>query len=93
VSTTAGPTCGPIPSQNQLTLPLLAVLEHGPLRATAAAHALAQRIGLEPAERARTVLASTKRVNAWDRTVRWVQQKTRLSGLTRRSLAAHPRGP
>jgi Mrr N-terminal domain len=87
VSAAGGPARGSIPSQNQLTLPLLAVLEHGPLHATAAADALAQRIGLDPAERARTVLASTKPVNAWDRTVRWVQQKTRLSGLTERDDA------
>jgi DNA modification methylase len=76
----------PILSQSQLALPLLAVLgEQGPLRATHVADAIAERVGLDADERARTVIVGeNKRVNAWDRTIRWVQQRTRLRGLTER---------
>lgn len=75
-----------IPSQDQLTLPLLAVLEeHGPLRGRDVADAIAERVSLDEDERRRIVVVSEgKRVNAWDRTVRWAQQKTRLRGLTER---------
>jgi site-specific DNA-methyltransferase (cytosine-N4-specific) len=75
-----------IPSQDQLTLPLLSVLdENGPMRARYVADAIAERVSLDPDERTRmVVVGDKKRVNAWDRTIRWVQQRTRLRGLTER---------
>jgi len=72
------------PSQDQLALPLLAILEEaGPTRCRDVADALAERVGVDPTDRRRmVVVGGKKRVNAWDRTVRWAQQKTRLRGLT-----------
>lgn len=76
------------PAQTQLGLPLLAVLdEHGPLRGTDAADAIAERIGLSSEARAERVTVGARRINAFDRDVRFAQLRAKLGGLTGRDAA------
>ena len=71
--------------QSQLVLPLLSVIGEagGSVRAKRAADQLAERIGLSAAERTLQVeTTGGKRINAFDREVRWVHQLAKLRGLT-----------
>lgn len=72
-------------SQAQLLLPLLQVIEEagGELRAKTAADRVAERIGISAAEReAQVATTGGKKINAFDRDVRWAYQLGRLRGLT-----------
>jgi site-specific DNA-methyltransferase (cytosine-N4-specific) len=73
-------------SQKQLIFPLLAVLnENGPMKARDAADAVAERIGLEPEQRNVRIPNGRSSINAFDRDVRWAEQKARARDLTTRS--------
>jgi DNA modification methylase len=71
-------------SQSQLVLPLLACLESGPLRGHNAAERVAERIGLPQVVRDHAIRINGKKVNTWDRTVRFTQLRARQDGLTGR---------
>lgn len=72
------------PSQSQLVLPLLEVLDAAGGRASVrdAADALAERFGLdEETRKATTFAGAAGDVNAWDRHVRWARQRAAFDGL------------
>lgn len=73
------------PSQRELQLPLLHVLADAGGEATSRSvqDALAERFTLPDHLRAATAeVGPGKRVNRWDRHVRWAQQRARLAGYT-----------
>lgn len=74
-----------IPSQSQLILPLLTVIqeEGGSAPARTVCDAVADKLKLSNDEReANTVTSAGKRYNVFDRSVRWANQLAKLRGLT-----------
>jgi site-specific DNA-methyltransferase (cytosine-N4-specific) len=71
------------PTQKQLLIPLLGVLEEagGKVPAAAACDQLAQKVDLSPEARQATAMLESGQVNAWDRHVRWVRQQAILRGF------------
>jgi hypothetical protein len=73
------------PSQRELQLPLLHVLADAGGEATSRSvqDAVAERFTLPDHLRAATAgVGPGKRLNRWDRHVRWAQQRARLAGYT-----------
>lgn len=72
-----------LPTQSQLFLPLLHVLrEHGPLSASDACDAVAEKVGLsDEARMAFGEMADGQKVNLFDRRVRWTRQNAVLGEM------------
>lgn len=71
--------------QNQLVLPLLEALEDvgGQARIGAVYDAVAEKIGLPEADRSARVTIGAQTYNAFERSVRWAQQRAKRTGLMR----------
>ena len=71
-----------LPTQTELLLPLLDVIrENGPVRAKQACDALAAKIGLTDEQREDFVMIDGRKVNRFDRRVRWTRQNALLAEL------------
>ncbi len=84
-TTTTTTTTTPRLTQGDLLLPFIDVLAAagGRARGKVVADALAERVSLDNDERTRPVLTTGgRKINAWDRTVRWIHQLARVRGLT-----------
>lgn len=72
----------PIPSQTQLMLPLLTILdERGGARPKDIYDEVAKRVGLSEEDRRRTIQRSGQAVNEFERRVRWTRQTAVFQGL------------
>jgi DNA modification methylase len=78
-----------IPSQGQLMLPLLSILdERGSARPKDIYDDLAERIGLSKDDRNHTTVCSGQKVNEYERTVRWTRQTGVVKGLIQKGERA-----
>lgn len=73
--------------QNQLVLPLLEAVQEagGRARASAIYDTVAEKMSISSTQRSERVVIKEKSYNAFERSVRWAQQRAKTSGLLRPS--------